>query len=395
MYWYLLYSIDVLFFLPCICTVGYMLLFALFSMRSPIIHRTPRNKFARFLFIVPAFRADDLIMDTVTSIMTQDYGAQDFDLIVVSSGNKPVTNLKLKQHHLSLITTEAQTHGGMLQSAIEQNTGLKLYDMVVVLNVGDIIERDFLSHLNRSRLAGFKIIQSHCMTRHRNTPLEVMEATFEEINNSVFRRGHIGLGMSSGLAASGTAYDYNWFKANVSHFAGGTKEAEAIILKERIMIDYLEEAKVYSLKARSNVDFGTTREEWRSAQIQILKKHLRFLLPAIITHRYDYADKIIQWILVPKTWLVTICCFFSILWPCLYWSVAVKWWLALMLLFFAFALAVPDYLVDDSWLTNMRRMPILAMRNIWAALPRKIPKLSIELIKTTFVKLPFLHRKKC
>ena len=50
------------------------------------------------------------------------------------------------------------------------------------------------------------------LLRTKDTNTAVLDAVSEEINNSIFRKGHTRLGFSSGLSGSGMAFEYDLFK---------------------------------------------------------------------------------------------------------------------------------------------------------------------------------------
>ena len=56
------------------------------------------------------------------------------------------------------------------------------------------------------------------------------QAAFEEINNSIFRRGHVALGLSSAISSSGMAFDFNWFKKNIMSAKTSYDEKELELL---------------------------------------------------------------------------------------------------------------------------------------------------------------------
>ena len=83
----------------------------------------------------------------------------------------------------------------------------------------------------------------------------------EEVNNSIFRRGHVRLGLSSALIGSGMVFNYQWFHDNVKYLstAGEDKELEVLLLKQRIFIEFLDEVYVYDEKTQEEKGFYTQR----------------------------------------------------------------------------------------------------------------------------------------
>ncbi len=198
-----------------------------------------------------------------------------------------------------------------------------------------------------------------------------MGSIFEEINNNIFRKGHINLGISAALAGSGTAYDFTWFKNNVmkAKTAGEDKELEALLLKQGFFIDYFDNILLYGEKKRTTSKMNEQHGRWTLQQIQNLIRNIRFLPGAIFRKQYDWADKLIQWMLMPRTSMIGIMMIMSIILPFIYLTLALKWWFVSSAVLFFFALATPDYLVDEMWDRTFLRSPFITL---WGIISTKL-----------------------
>ena len=190
-----------------------------------------------------------------------------------------------------------------------------------------------------------------------------IDAIFEEINNAIFRKGHINLGLSSAIAGSGTAYDFTWFKTNVmrTKTSGEDKELEALLLRQEIFIDYFDHIYVYGEKKRSTAKLNEQRGRWASQQLHNFIRNIRFLPGAIFRKQYGLADKIIQWMLIPRTTMMGIIMVMSIVLPFIYVTLVIKWWILGALALFIFALVTPDYLVEEMWDKTFLRSPFVSL----------------------------------
>ena len=219
--------------------------------------------------------------------------------------------------------------------------------------------------------AGTKAITTHRLPKNRDTTTARLDAIFEEINNNIFRKGHINAGLSASLAGSGSAFDFNWFKTNVmkAKTAGEDKELEALLLRQQIFIDYFDNILVYAEKKRSTTSLNEQRGRWVARQFQNLLRNIKFLPGAVFNKQYDLADKLIQWMLVPRTVMVGIIMLMGVILPFIYLSLVLKWWAigAICLLFFA--LATPDYLVDEMWDKTFLRSPLVT---VWGIIHTKL-----------------------
>lgn len=365
-YWQLLYIIDGILFIATAATVLYLGVFSIASLfnRGNTLQKAKKQK--RIVVLIPAYKQDAVIEHTVISILGQAYPQRMFDVTVISDHQDEMTNMRLAQYPITLLTPnfEESTKAKSLQYAILNLPEFKIYDIALVLDADNIVEQDFLENVNNAfEIAATKAIQLHRISRNRDTSAARMDAIFEEINNAIFRKGHINLGLSAAIAGSGTAYDFSWFKTNVmrTKTSGEDKELEALLLRQEIFIDYFDHIYVYGEKKRSTTKLNEQRGRWASQQLHNFIRNIRFLPGAIFRKQYDLADKIIQWMLVPRTTMMGIIMVMSIVLPFIYFTLVIKWWILGSLALFFFALATPDYLVDEMWDKTFLRSPFVSL----------------------------------
>ena len=368
--WVVFLIIDWMLYLAVSFTALYFLVFAILSLynRQTII---PKAKYRnRFIVLIPAYKADDVIFNTVSSVLGQSYPQRLFDVTVISDHQSEMTNMRLAQSPVTLLTPDfaKSTKAKSLQYAILNQPEFKIYDVVVILDASNIVEPEFLEQINDAyEAAGTKAIQAHRLPMNRDTSTARLDSIFEEINNAIFRRGHINAGLSAALNGSGIAFDFNWFKANIMKVrsADEDKELEAMLMRQGIFIDYFDNIRVYDEKTRQVNKFHQQRFRWTLTQLHSLLANIRFLPSAIFHQHYDWADKIIQWMLVPRTIAVIIIAIMSIVLPFVYFTLVIKWWITGVLLGLSFAIATPNYLVDKNWDKDFMLMPL---RSLWSLL---------------------------
>ena len=134
-------------------------------------------------------------------------------------------------------------------------------------------------------------------------------------------------------------------------------------------MDYFDNILVYGEKKRSTVKMNEQHGRWAWQQIQNFVRNVKFLPGAIFRKQYDLADKIIQWMLVPRTNMVGIIMLMSIVLPFIYMTLVIKWWILGSLALLIFALATPDYLVDEMWDKTFLRSPFVTL---WGIISTKL-----------------------
>ena len=369
MLWYFIVTIDVLLFVFVALTIIYMAIYSFASLFSRHINIPPAKQQNRFIILIPSYRQDNSIEKTVKSVLGQTYPQRLFDVTVISDHQKEITNFKLAQYPITLLTPNfhSSTKAKSLQLAINNLPQFKIYDIVIILDAGSIVEPEFLQQMNDAyETAGTKAIQAHRLSLNRDTSIACLDATFEEINNSIFRRGHVTLGISAAICGSGIAYEFRWFKENIKKVSTGweDKEMEALLMRQQIYIDYFDNIYVYDEKTRRMGDFNRQRSRWASTQLRSILSNIRFLPAALFYKRYDMVDKIIQWMLMARMLLMGIIVVMSIIMPFIYMSLAVKWWIAFAVVMLVFAIATPDYLVNKKWEHAFIKAPFIMLASL-------------------------------
>ena len=368
-FWWILYIIDGLLFALVALTVGYVVFYSVTSLFSRTQEVPKAKRQNRFIVLIPAYKSDKTIVQTVASILSQDYPQRMFDVVVISDHQKEMTNMRLAQYTITLLTPnfEKSSKTKSLQYAVLNLPAFKIYDVAVVLNSSSIVEPEFLDNLNNAyEAAGTKAIVTHLMPRNRDTSSARLSTVFEEINNSLFRRGHIALGLSAALTSTGVAYDFEWFKNNLMKVRTSTedKELEAMLIHQQIYVDYFDNIHVYTERKREVADFNKQRRSWVLEQWYSALKNIRFLPAAIFNQQYDWVDKILQWMLLPRTILFPVLVLMSIILPFIYFTLAVKWWIISVIWGFSLALATPNELVDKNWDKDFISLPLATLKNL-------------------------------
>ncbi len=369
-FWIIIYIIDGILFGVVAITVLYLTIFAVAGLFShhPNIPKARRQN--RFIVLIPSYHGDNGTIETVMAVLGQSYPQRLFDVTVIADHEDEMTNFRLAQYPITLLTPnfENSSKARSLQFAINNLPQFKIYDVVVILDAGTIVDQEFLHEINDAyEVSGTKAVQAHRLSQNRDTAIAHMDAAFEEINNSIFRRGHITIGLSSALSGSGNAFSFTWFKENIYKVKSSayTKDMEALLLRQHIFVDYFDDILVYDEKKRDTKEFNDQHAHWVSTQFFSLIKNIRFLPMAIFNSYYAWIDKIIQWLLIPRTLMMAIIVFMSIIMPLIYFTLAIKWWAIFAFILFIFALATPDYLVDKNWNRAFAKAPSILFSSLF------------------------------
>ncbi|MEG1634400.1 MAG: glycosyltransferase family 2 protein [Rikenellaceae bacterium] len=368
----LLHILDILLFVIIAVNILYLTFFSIASLlrfkeRAPLT-ATPK----RIAILIPAYKEDKVIRECVKSCLKQNYSPTDYDVVVISDRMSDTTNLALEKLPIKLIRVsfENSTKAKALNYAFSQLDDI--YDLALILDADNIIQHDFLSQLSSLfAYSDIKIVQAHRCAKNINTPPAMLDAISEEINNSIFRRGHARVGLSAALIGSGMCFNYKLLKQTmlmVDAVGGFDRALELLLLRNGTRVFYLPYSDVLDEKIQHHSDFSNQRRRWLSAQLHYLSTTIKYVPAAIAERKWDFCDKMFQQMSIPRIMLLGFCFIFSIIVTFIDFSMSIKWWSIFAILIITLAIAVPRKLYTKQLFGAIVQLPyffILMALNIF------------------------------
>ena len=368
MIWTILHIIDITLWIIIAGSVAYVVFFAIISLfydkEDHIAEHAAAisNRMTKFLILYPAYNEDRVITHAVEQFLLQNYPKDHYTLVVISDHMQPETNELLRRLPITLLipTFEKSSKAKAMQYAISEVKGD--FDNVVILDADNVVRPDFLSQLN-ILCSVYDAIQCHRCAKNANNDVAVLDGASEEINNTIFRKAHNRLGLSSALIGSGMCFKYYLFKENVFKLstAGEDREMEALLLSQKVFIKYAPDIHVFDEKVSNQDNFQRQRMRWMTAQVQSLLSNLPKIPNAIIHGNINFIDKTIQQALIPRSILIVLLAGISIIVTLLapYWCE--KWWILFAVFALSLFIAIPKEIRFNSF-KKVLSIPGLVLR---------------------------------
>lgn len=372
-------------------SVAYAFVFSLAGRIGSLKKFPGTSDLRRYAVMIPCYKEDKIILETARQALNQTYPSSHYEVVVIADSLKPATIEILKAMPLKVVEVafDVSTKAKSINKALSELP--EIYDYALILDADNVMARDFIEKINSAIVhTDVKAIQGHRVAKNLNTSFAILDAISEEINNHIYRKGHRILGLSSGLIGSGMAFEYNYFKKVMAtnHAIGGfDKELELKLLKDKIKIEYVNDALVFDEKVENSTVFGNQRRRWISAQVFYFRKYFFSGLWHLLTRgNINFFDKAFQQFLLPRVLLLGSLIFMSAA-SCIiefgYSSVllpGVNWWLgALFVNVTGLLLAIPDSFYN-------KRSLIAAI-----ALPKAIVVMFLTLFKLKGANKKFIH----
>ena len=370
MFWTVFHITEILLWVIMAASVAYVVFFAIISLfyekdDFATAHATSLNyRERRFLILYPAYNEDSVICDSVEKFLEQDYPTGKFQVVVISDHMTDETNQQLRALPITLLTPsfEKSSKAKAMQYAIEKvGAG---FDNVVVLDADNVVEPDFLKKLNILCNAGYEVIQCHRCAKNSKGDVAMLDGASEEINNTIFRKAHNRLGLSSALIGSGMCFTHDLFCKNVFQLstAGEDREMEALLLQQGVFIKYAAEIHVFDEKVNNKDNFQRQRMRWMTAQVQSLFRQLPQIPSALIHGNLNFVDKTIQQALIPRSILIVLLTLISGFMTLIVPTWSTKWWILLAILIVSLIIAIPAPLRSVALFGKVLAIPGLVWR---------------------------------
>ena len=267
----------------CSLSIIYLFLLTLggkFLFKVKKWNSTGNEPVKRIAILVPAYKEDRVILFTAANLLTINYPRGLFDIYIIADSFEPGTLLELAKLpiHVLEVSFDNSTKVKSLNAAFSKID--KAYDIALICDGDNLLDRNFLNNLNDAFLNGAKAIQGKRVPKNLETSFAILDACSEGISHHIFRKGANALGLSSAICGSGMAFEFITVKnilSEIDAIGGFDKVLQLKILQQDIFIHFLDDALVYDEKVDSPHAFSQQRQRWLFSQFTYSKK---FFFPA-------------------------------------------------------------------------------------------------------------------
>jgi cellulose synthase/poly-beta-1,6-N-acetylglucosamine synthase-like glycosyltransferase len=256
------------------------------------------------------------------------------------------------------------------------------YDIIMVLDADNVMSPGCLEKVNHAFHRGFKAVQCHRVAKNKNNAVAILDVISEEINNNLFRRGQRALGFSSSLIGSGMAFEFGTFRnifnlPDILNNPGEDREIDLQLMKEDVVVEFIDDALVYDEKVSSAAVFEKQRLRWLEAQLNNFKRFFDADI-RILANKKSYWYKLFQTVLLPRSlyillfgiifllFLIQHFIHYQIFLPSFF------WWVSLLGTYIlALATSIPARFYNSDMLRAIAHLPVLMIAMVKALFKMK------------------------
>jgi len=354
------------------------------------IHRSrryginPEKK--RIAVLIPSYREDEIVLTTARKAKEHDYPSDKFEVFFAAHHLKKETIEQLRAVPVQVLEVEFEL-GSKARSLNKLLNWIPegKYDIGIILDADNIMMPGCLEQVNDAFQKGYHCVQLHRIGKNRNTPVAVLDAMSEEINNHFFRKGLRSIGLSSTVIGSGMAFTFDkireiYNKPGILGNPACDREVDFETMKAGITIEYIEGAYVLDEKVASRAVYERQRTRWLESQIIHLKLFFD-KAQGYLPKTADYWNKLFLNLIPPRLiFLATfslILLFIAIEYLFGYFLLAPpeKWWLLLTGVYFlTFIIAIPANFYNAKTLKAIFYIPVLMFSMLKALFKMKVSR---------------------
>ncbi|MDO4165097.1 MAG: glycosyltransferase family 2 protein [Bacteroides sp.] len=363
---------DAILFLLLAIPVAYLFIYALASLRKYKNPYPPSPKQHRFLVVFTVLKNGKLVIDSVNHFLeTQAYPRDKYDIAVAATGVPEEDLVTLLQMPVTIVVPDKDhcTKIYAIQQVVQRYAPQE-YDAIVLFDADNKVVPNALELFNNAFYTGCDAIQAHRITENLNTGIAVLNATSEEINNNLFRKGHTTLGFSSALVGSAMMFDFETFHRIAPRLTGSdlTKSLELELLKENIYTEYLKEVICYCKKSDDAAGYSKERQRWLFGQYKsTLLAIVQFPL-AFLQGKWDLCEKLFQWLMPSRLLLIAYIAICAVVMTLINWPLSFKWYILLGVLFLSYLMAMPDGEIRHRFRKSFWLLPFMILASAFSVI---------------------------
>lgn len=316
----ILHFFTLLLFIYLAVSILYLLVLAIAGRyKQSTLYSTTEHK-KNILVLIPSFREDQIIIATAQQAALHNYPATHFTVAVIADQLQPATIAALKNIPVAVIEVAFETSmkSKSLNAALNSFNDTT-FDIALVLDADNVMGAGCLEQVNTAFQSGYRVMQCHRTAKNQQTPVALLDAISEEINNNIFRKGQRALGLPSSLIGSGIAFEFSLLKQIFNTPAilsnpGEDREIDVQLVQQNIDVAFIDQAFVYDEKVANKAVFQKQRVRWMEAQVEHIKRFLAADLAHLRTSRI-FLHKFFQCFLLPRLlYLALFGCIAVVIW---------------------------------------------------------------------------------
>lgn len=333
------------------------------------------NSYKKIAVLVPAYKEDAVIISTVRHMLQLNYPKKYYDVVVIADRLKEETMDILKTLDVIIVPIflKKSNKSKSMNYCFEQLPD-NYYDIAVISDADNIPTQNFLSDVNNAYQAGHHVIQAQRVAKNTDTPVALLDAISETINNHLFRQGAGAVGLSPSLIGSAMAFDYKLIKQELAGIdsVSEDKVLQLNLIEKGYKVFYLKGTLVFDEKVSTPDAYKNQRRRWMAGQFNQVRYNFLKGIKMLFKGNVDYFHFAVWYNLLPSRILSLMALFpLSLLFTILYSDqigIILRWWTITLVYVGALLVAVPQSFFTRKLYEAVINLPVIIWKTIEAVL---------------------------
>lgn len=291
-----------------IIAYSYYVFFALigFLKNKSSPQKPPKNSFA---ILIPAYREENVIGDTIKNLMSLDYPKNLYDVYVVTDTPDDMSGpAAAMQGGISIVrnNTKDGGKGFAVKWGLEEVRRRKDYDAYIIMDADNLLSANYLSRMNDELLAGSGIVQGHMRSKNPKHNWITKTIHVDYVTRNRFykqpRQGrNLCTFMEPGICISREVLDRFGFDATSI-----TEDIEytSKLSSEGVAIRWVYDADVFEEKPTTLRVAVKQRQRWMLGHILVMRRYSGRLFSRFVLRGNTVAWDCLMYLILPAFMLV-------------------------------------------------------------------------------------------
>lgn len=261
---------------------AYFIITGLFAFKRKKRQKEVKLPETYFAVIVAARNEEKVIGNLIESLNKQNYPKDKYEIIVAVNNTTDKTEEAAKKAGAEVLNVDVpvKTKGEVLKwvfAKLKNNTKIGYY---VIFDADNIVDEDFLLHMNKSVLKGYEAAEGFRDTKNLGDNwISSSYALFYYMQNLFFNKARNRMGLSASINGTGfmlkkDLVDEEFDPKTITEDI----ETTACLALKKIKIDFVEKAVTYDEQPVKFMDSWHQRLRWSVGNLQCLKLYGKDLL---------------------------------------------------------------------------------------------------------------------
>ncbi|MFT3904323.1 MAG: glycosyltransferase [Niabella sp.] len=280
-----------------------------------------------YAIIVTAYQQVDLIEKVVRSILNVNYKHY---MIYVVADNCDISQLCIGDEKVRILRPEKVLASNIRSHFYAIDRFERHHDIVTIIDSDNLIDNEYLNHLNPYFEAGYKAVQGVRKAKNLNTVYACLDEAGDIYYRYIDRKLPFNAGSSASLAGSGMAFTVDIYKKCLGGMAiegaGFDKVLQYELLRRKERIAFAEQVVVYDEKTAKSDQLVKQRARWINTWFRFWMLGLKMMFRSVV--KFDWNQFAFSLMLMrPPLFLMLlitgVLCLINVFvspWILLYWS---------------------------------------------------------------------------